>query len=171
MNKEIKETKERQINPRSLENLKLGAKARDKGKIRRNTTLLPATIAWLDKRGNASDLIDQLVKAAQRGELKPSDAHEQKDSQQYLTSNDAHKQIEVLQAELTTVQEQVVRLQIEIEQLRCLPQKFVNKFIELKRSQWGNNPAQRGNFSTESRAWDIFRQFKQLIEENPEKLE
>lgn len=99
--------KERQINPRSLENLKLGAKARDKGKIRRNTTLLPETIEWLDKRGNASDLIDQLVQAAKSGELKPNNAHEQIKTQQELYSNDTHEQIKALQALVTEAQEQL----------------------------------------------------------------
>jgi len=117
-------TKERQINPRSLENLKLGAKARDKGKIRRNTTLLPETIEWLDSRGNASGLIDQLVKAAKSGELKPSNTHEKKDNEQHLSSNNTHEQIRALQAELIKVQEQLAavvserdRLQQQLEQL------------------------------------------------------
>lgn len=46
----------------------------------------------------------------------------------------------------------------------------VNNFIELKRAEWGKNPAQKGEFSTTSRAWDVFQQFKQLVEKNPDIL-
>jgi len=58
------------------------------------------------------------------------------------------------------------RLDREVEMLL----KAADKFIELKRSDWGSNPAQKGEFSTASRAWDMFRQFKQLAEQSPEKL-
>lgn len=68
--------KHRQMNERSLENLKLGAQARDQGKIRTNCTLLPETLEWLKKHGNASHLIDELVKAARTGNLKPDNLHE-----------------------------------------------------------------------------------------------
>lgn len=51
----------RQVNPRSLENLKLGAEARNQGKQKFTCTLLPETINWLKARGNASLLIDTLV--------------------------------------------------------------------------------------------------------------
>lgn len=64
------ESKERRINPRSLENLKLGAEARKQGKVRRNTTLLPETIEWLEKRGNVSEMIDQLVASVKSASLK-----------------------------------------------------------------------------------------------------
>jgi hypothetical protein len=52
------------INPRSLENLKLGGESRRQGKIRRTYTLLPETVEWLSQSGNASNSIDQLVKLA-----------------------------------------------------------------------------------------------------------
>ena len=47
------------FNVRSLENLKPENRTRDKQ--RRNFTLLPSTIAWLGKQGNASESIDRLV--------------------------------------------------------------------------------------------------------------
>ena len=47
------------LNPRSLENLKPENRTRDKQ--RRNFTLLPSTIAWLSRQGNASAMIDLMV--------------------------------------------------------------------------------------------------------------
>ena len=61
--------KERQINPRSLENLKLGAEARNQDKQRTNLTLLPETAHWLKGTGNASEKVDELVAEARRGNL------------------------------------------------------------------------------------------------------
>lgn len=58
------------MSPRSLENLKLGARARSQGKVRFNCTLLPETIEWLQACGNASHVIDELVKAARQGKVK-----------------------------------------------------------------------------------------------------
>ena len=54
------------LNPRSLENLKPENRTRDKQ--RRNFTLLPSTIAWLGKQGNASESIDRLIVALIAGE-------------------------------------------------------------------------------------------------------
>jgi hypothetical protein len=62
--------KERILDERSLENLKLGTPARDQGKKRFNTTLRPDTIAWLKRGGNASQRIEDLVDAARSGYLK-----------------------------------------------------------------------------------------------------
>ncbi|WP_155823743.1 hypothetical protein [Gloeocapsa sp. PCC 7428] len=62
---------DKQISPRSLENLKLGALKRYQGKVRCNFTILPETLEWLKRGGNASSRIDQLVAAAKRKELKP----------------------------------------------------------------------------------------------------
>lgn len=81
--------KERRINPRSLENLKLGAEARYQGKVRRNTTLLPETIEWLEGRGNVSEMIDQLVAAAKSASLKASDM-----GQSNNTHESTHQQTE-----------------------------------------------------------------------------
>lgn len=58
------ESKRKQICPRSLENLKLGASARNQDKVRHNFTLLPSTMAWLKATGNASEAIDNLVAVA-----------------------------------------------------------------------------------------------------------
>jgi hypothetical protein len=63
----------RQLNPNSLANL--DPKARYKGKVRRNTTLLKETITWLERiGGNVSQGIEDLVAAAKAGKLKPVDA-------------------------------------------------------------------------------------------------
>ena len=61
----------RKMSPASLENLKLAAAARDKGKIRTNVTILPETKAWLERGGNVSARIDELVKKILEGELVP----------------------------------------------------------------------------------------------------
>lgn len=62
--------KEREINPRSRQNLNLGAKAKHKARV--NLTLLPETIEWLKEQGqgNASSMIDRLVASARNGEVK-----------------------------------------------------------------------------------------------------
>jgi hypothetical protein len=61
--------RERILDDRSLENLKLGPIFRDQGKQRFNTTLRPETIAWLKRGGNASQRIEDLVDAARSGYL------------------------------------------------------------------------------------------------------
>ena len=60
---------ERKLNPASLENLKKGAIARQKNKVRCCITILPETKAWLGKGGNVSARIDELVKKILSGEL------------------------------------------------------------------------------------------------------
>ena len=59
----------RKVNPVSLENLKLGAIARNKGKIKCSVTLLPETKAWLERGGNISGRIDELVAKIMSGQL------------------------------------------------------------------------------------------------------
>ncbi len=60
---------ERNINPNSLANL--NPQARAMGKVRRNTTLLPETITWLERiGGNVSQGIEDLVAAAKAGQLR-----------------------------------------------------------------------------------------------------
>ena len=59
--------KERILNERSLENLKLEPIFRDQGKQRFNTTLRPETIAWLKRGGNVCQRIEDLVDAARSG--------------------------------------------------------------------------------------------------------
>lgn len=54
------------VNPKSLENLRLGAEARNKDKQRTNLTLLPDTVRWLKGCGNASDKVDELVTEARK---------------------------------------------------------------------------------------------------------
>jgi hypothetical protein len=63
----------RQLNPNSLANL--DPKARYKGKVRRNTTLLKETITWLERiGGNVSQGIEDLVAAAKARKFKLVDA-------------------------------------------------------------------------------------------------
>lgn len=45
--------------------------------------------------------------------------------------------------------------------------KALEKFIQAKKADWGNNPSQKGDFNTTSRTWDIFNQFKKLVEQSP----
>ncbi len=81
--------KVRQISERSLENLKLGAQSRDKGKQRHNFTVLPETVQWLKGTGNASDTIDVLVEAAKNKGLLSNNTH---DRGIEATSNDVYEQ-------------------------------------------------------------------------------
>jgi hypothetical protein len=59
----------RKVNPKSLENLKMGAVARNQGKIRCQITILPETKEWLASGGNLSGRIDELVSKVLKGEL------------------------------------------------------------------------------------------------------
>lgn len=54
---------------KSLDNLKLGAIARKKGKVRVTVTILPETKAWLQSSGNMSERIDEVVRRILAGEL------------------------------------------------------------------------------------------------------
>jgi predicted GNAT family acetyltransferase len=56
-----------------MEDLEAGPSSRAQGKIRLNVTVLPRTSNWLKGRGNASQMIDQLVEAAIAGDLKTAD--------------------------------------------------------------------------------------------------
>lgn len=60
----------RKMNPRSLANLSPKAASKG-GKQNLKVTLLPDTIAWLKRSGNASQRIEDLVAAARSGTLKP----------------------------------------------------------------------------------------------------
>jgi hypothetical protein len=124
--------KERYINPRSLENLKLGKAAGDKKKIRFNTTLLPETITWLKACGNASDTIDALVKNFGNSSFKAgSDCHKlqsanthEEISQQAETlgvktkSDNTHdeisREVEVLRVKTQQLESQVDQLRQEL---------------------------------------------------------
>ncbi len=59
----------REISQASLDNLKLGAITRRKGKVKVTVTLLPQTIEWLKKSGNMSQRIDEMVRRVVAGEL------------------------------------------------------------------------------------------------------
>jgi len=89
--------KERQVNPRSLENLKLGAEARNQDKKRTNLTLLPETVRWLKGWGNASDKVDELVTEARRNNS--------------VSAPGASEQVEQLQKALEQEREKVRQLE------------------------------------------------------------
>ncbi|MEH2295103.1 hypothetical protein [Nostoc sp.] len=57
------------MNPASLENLKMGAIARNQGKVRCNVTILPETKRWLEGSNNVSGRIDEMVSKWLKGEL------------------------------------------------------------------------------------------------------
>jgi hypothetical protein len=55
--------------PNSLKNLKLGAVARRKGKVKLNLTVLPATAEKLKRSGNASKFVELLLQAHEEKRL------------------------------------------------------------------------------------------------------
>lgn len=57
------------IHPNSLENLKLGAAARRKGKVKLNLTVDPAVAFRLKASGNASRFVERLLQAHQEKRL------------------------------------------------------------------------------------------------------
>ena len=59
----------RKVSPKSLENLKMGAVARNQGKIRCQITILPETKEWLASGGNLSGRVDEMVTKILKGEL------------------------------------------------------------------------------------------------------
>jgi DNA polymerase III alpha subunit (gram-positive type) len=128
--------KERQINPRSLENLKLGKTAGNKKKIRFNTTLLPETITWLKGCGNASDTIDALVTNFRDGRFgssfnqykpKSNNTHDEISQQAEAIriktkSNNTHDEIsqqaEALKVRTRQLESQLAATEAERDQLR-----------------------------------------------------
>ena len=98
--------KERILDERSLENLKLGSIFRDQGKQRFNTTLRPETIAWLKRGGNASQRIEDLVDAARSG---------------YLKGFQVDKTSDASSDELEKLKTQVAELEAQVTQLKGQP--------------------------------------------------
>jgi len=94
--------RERILDDRSLENLKLGPIFRDQGKQRFNTTLRPETIAWLKRGGNASQRIEDLVDAARSG---------------YLQGFQVDKTTDTSSDELEKLKTQVAELKAQVAQL------------------------------------------------------
>ena len=45
--------------------------------------------------------------------------------------------------------------------------KALEAFLKTKEADWGSNPSQKGEFNSNSRTWDIFNQFKKLVERSP----
>jgi len=60
---------ETMTHPNSLENLKLGAAARRKGKVKLNLTVLPSTAEKLKRSGNASKFVELLLEAHEQKRL------------------------------------------------------------------------------------------------------
>lgn len=106
------------MSDRSLENLKLGAQARYQGKERHNYTILPETHEWLEKSGNASSRIDELVAAAKNGELKSNYTHERIQAEQQA-SNNVYEQMEALKAEIEQLRSQVAAVESERDRLQA----------------------------------------------------
>lgn len=115
--------KERRINERSLENLKLGAVARRQGKERHNYTILPETHQWLEHSGNASRRLDELVASAKRGEIKSGYTHERIQAEESV-SNNAYKEIEVLKVEVERLRSLVAELEVENAKLQAEQQQL-----------------------------------------------
>jgi hypothetical protein len=93
--------RERILDDRSLENLKLGPIFRDQGKQRFNTTLRPETIAWLKRGGNASQRIEDLVDAARSGYLQGFQ----------VDKTDANNELEKLKIQVAELEAQVAQLE------------------------------------------------------------
>lgn len=167
--------KERKINPRSLENLKLGAIARNQGKLRRNTTLLPETIEWLEARGNVSEAIDTLVSAAKKDELKSEYAHEQIQVEQQV-SNNVHKQTEALKAEVEQLNALHSKQESEINSLyeknRALQAENEHLRLQVENLEGENNFQQNRWELTERHNNGLLKEFQALEEQLQElKLE
>jgi hypothetical protein len=60
---------QKMTHPNSLENLKLGAVARRKGKTKLNLTVLPEVAERLKRSGNASKFIELLLQAHEEKRL------------------------------------------------------------------------------------------------------
>jgi DNA repair exonuclease SbcCD ATPase subunit len=104
--------KERILDERSLENLKLGPIFRDQGKQRFNTTLRPETIAWLKRGGNASQRIEDLVDAARSGYLQGFQVDKTTD-----TSSD---ELEKLKTQVAELKAQVAQLEGQLSALELI---------------------------------------------------
>ncbi len=96
--------KVRQVSERSLENLKLGSKFRDKGKQRHNFTVLPETVQWLKNTGNASDAIDKLVEAARNSDLLSNTEYQQKVKDLERDLEETYLELSKVRLELQTLQ-------------------------------------------------------------------
>lgn len=66
---EVTSMAERKINRNSLENLKMGAIARNQGKLRVTLTILPETKRWLASGGNMSERLDDMVRKVLKGDV------------------------------------------------------------------------------------------------------
>jgi len=88
-------------NTQSIENVASEASSRAQAKTRLNVTVLPKTSNWLKERGNASQMIDELVASAIDGNLNPAEHLSQ--------------QIEELQSENLELKAQISQLQQEAQ--------------------------------------------------------
>ncbi|PSB32263.1 hypothetical protein [Chlorogloea sp. CCALA 695] len=123
--------KVRQVSERSLENLKLGARSRSKGKVRHNYLIMPTTAKWLKDSGNASEAIDSLVEAAKDNSLVSSHTHDRKKGQQGLTissyTHDGYEQkIKDLQISLEETYLELTKVRAANKQLQANLSKAVS---------------------------------------------
>ncbi len=126
-------SKERQVNPRSLENLKLGAEARNQDKQRTNLTLLPETVRWLKGWGNASEKVDELVTEARRSHLGSAPVSDQQLEQlqkAYEQEREKVKQLEHLLKQETERADEYC-----LEELRAA--KILHEALKLKANAGG----------------------------------
>ena len=99
-------------NSHSLENLESGPSSRAQAKTRLNVTVLPGTSNWLKGRGNASQMIDELVAAAIDGKIKPSDHQSQQLEELNRENSELKTQLSQLQSQLQKESEQLPDYQV-----------------------------------------------------------
>lgn len=119
------------VNERSLANL--NPKARYLGKERFNITLMPETIEWLKSGGNASQRIEDLVRAAKAKEIR----------YQETNLEDTHNQNKVLKRENQELIEKLEKLQSKLDYANQEIKKIVDK-AELKESGFKSNAFGQG---------------------------
>lgn len=114
----MKGEEKRQMNERSLENLKLGAESRKLGKVRHNFTILPETMEWLRGTGNASDAIDSLVQVAKSGGLNSSNTQERIEQKYQESINVYEREIQDLKRDLEETQLELAKTRLLLEASR-----------------------------------------------------
>lgn len=126
----------RTMNPNSLKNLELGAKTRYQGKVKATLTLLPDTLSWLKGKGNASRLVDEMVKAARAGQFKPIESDRPK-----------FGQLDALKSENDELYREIEKLRSEVKYASIKVMEFrelmspVAQAIRIKKSGYQRNSA------------------------------
>lgn len=104
-------------NSHSLENLESGPSSRTQAKTRLNVTVLPGTSNWLKGRGNASQMIDELVAAAIDGKIKTADHLSQQLEELNRENSELKTQLNQLQSQLQKESEQRPDYQVMRDQV------------------------------------------------------